>query len=188
MSLEKEVRLRNKKTDLQNLILGTVAITGVLTVGLVAPKVLGAMKRLGFLPHKRQKETILSSKNKLIQKGFLEYNKRGELRITQKGRVCLIKQTYLDRTKEKRPRWDKKWRVLIFDIPESRKMDRENLRHTLVGIGFMKLQDSVWIYPYDCEDLVNLLKADLEVGKEVLYMIVDALENDDSVKEFFLLK
>ena len=49
MSLEKEVRQKNRRVNLQNLILGTVSVAGVLAVGLVAPKVLGAMKKIGFL-------------------------------------------------------------------------------------------------------------------------------------------
>ena len=188
MSLEKENKKRNKKTNLQNLILNTVAKTGILTVDLVTSNVLKTMKKFGFLPHKRQKETIESSKNQLIKKGFIEFNKRGELRLTKKGKGYLIKQTYLNKLKIKKPKWDKKWRVLIFDIPETKRPDRENLRYFLISIGFMKLQDSVWIYPYDCEDLINLIRTDLEIGKDVLYMIVEALENDELVKEFFSLK
>lgn len=71
---------------------------------------------------------------------------------------------------------------------ESRKSDRENLRHTLISIGFMKLQDSVWIYPYDCEDLITLLKADMEIGKDILYMIVEALEDDKHFRKYFKLE
>lgn len=55
-------------------------------------------------------------------------------------------------------------------------------------IGFIRLQDSVWIYPYDCEDLLTLLKADLKVGKDLLYMIVDSLEGDAKIRLFFGLK
>lgn len=52
-------------------------------------------------------------------------------------------------------------------------------------IGFLKLQDSVWIYPYDCEELVALLKADFRIGKDILYVIADSLENDGWIKRHF---
>ena len=56
-------------------------------------------------------------------------------------------------------------------------------------IGFVRLQDSVWVYPYDCEDLIVLLKADFKIGKDVLYMIVDELQGDwERRKEFGLAK
>jgi len=88
----------------------------------------------------------------------------------------------------KRRRWDGRWRVLIFDIPEERKLLREKVRHTLVSIGFERLQDSVWIYPYDCEDLIALIKVDFQIGREVLYLIVDSLENDGHLRKLFGLK
>ena len=47
------------------------------------------------------------------------------------------------------------------------------------------MQDSVWVYPYDCEDILTLLKTDLGVGKYILYLIVDELENDKHLREFF---
>ena len=49
----------------------------------------------------------------------------------------------------------------------------------------MRLQDSVWIYPYPCEDLINLLKADFKVGKDLLYLIVNFIENDKWLKRLF---
>ena len=48
-----------------------------------------------------------------------------------------------------------------------------------------RLQDSVWVYPYDCEDILTLLKTDLGVGKDVLYLIVEEMENDKYLREEF---
>ena len=53
--------------------------------------------------------------------------------------------------------------------------------------GFLCIQGSVWVYPYDCEDLVALLKADLHIGKDVLYTIVEKIENDAWIKKHFNL-
>ena len=75
--------------------------------------------------------------------------------------------------------------MLIFDIPEKRKSLREKVRTTLVSLGFKRLQDSVWVYPDDCEDLITLLKADFRVGKDLLYLIVDTIENDRVLREYF---
>jgi len=84
-------------------------------------------------------------------------------------------------------RWDKKWRMLIFDIREERKNIREKVRRTLISLGFYRLQDSVWVYPYDCEDLVVLLKADFKIGKDLLYIISDEIENDEFLRKAFHL-
>ena len=53
--------------------------------------------------------------------------------------------------------------------------------------GLLRLQDSVWVYPYDCEDIVTLLKTDFGIGKHLLYLIVDELENDKNLREDFNL-
>lgn len=109
----------------------------------------------------------------------------GRLCLTRRGEA-LLRQWELRAQARKKPRkWDGKWRVLIFDIPERRKTLRSQIRRTLVEIGFVRLQDSVWVYPYDCEDFLMLLKADFRVGRELLYMIVDSLENDNHLRRSF---
>ena len=184
MSLERKV----KKANIQKVILESVKLAGLIGVAAVAPNVLSTMKRMGFITHSRQIESIKRSRDNLIKKGLLE-DKNDQLKITQAGKRYLCKCLSLGDNKElnKNKKWDGKWRVLIFDIPENRRFDRDNIRHALVSIGFMKLQDSVWVYPYNCEDLVSLLKADTETGEEVLYMIVEALENDEPIKKYFNL-
>ena len=54
--------------------------------------------------------------------------------------------------------WDKKWRLVIFDIPEKKKPAREALREKLKDLGFAKLQDSVWVTPFPCENEIKLIK------------------------------
>lgn len=177
---------KKKRKDIQKLILRTVAIAGVVGVGLLAPNVLGAMAKIGLRPNKRQKEFIATSRTKLVKRGFLEY-KDGKLRLTSTGEAKLRRLRLLEYRLKKPKQWDGKWRVLIFDIPENRKSLRNKIRETLVALGFVRLQDSVWIYPYDCEDILTLLKADFRVGKDMLYMVVESLEFDGSLRSHFKL-
>lgn len=53
------------------------------------------------------------------------------------------------RLKEREKRKDRKWIMIIFDIPEKRKQARELLRDALVDLGYQRLQQSVWVCPYD---------------------------------------
>ncbi len=184
--LEEASRKRSRRTNIQKLVLGSVAAVGAISVALVAPGVIGAMGKLGLIPSSRQLEIIKKSRSRLVARGLLVFQD-GFLRLTPKGERVL-RRLELHDFKLKRPkRWDKKWRVLIFDIPERRKSLRYKLRLTLLSIGFVRLQDSVWVYPYDCEDLITLLKADFKVGKEMLYLIVDSIENDGPLKTRFEL-
>ena len=184
--LERRSRKKTQRANVQKIVLTSVAAAGVLSVALVAPNVLGAMAKLGLLPSARQNEIIKRSRTRLVKRGLLVYQDN-KLRLTPKGEAVL-RMLELHEFRLKRPkRWDGKWRVLVFDIPEKRKKTREQVRKTLLVIGFIRLQDSVWIYPYDCEDLLTLLKADFKVGKDMLYMVVDQLEYDAPLKTRFNL-
>lgn len=184
--LEEKVRKRNRKANLKKFILSSVMAVGLLGVVMVAPNVLSAIKKAGFSPIKRQKESIKLSRDRLVKKGLLKYE-GSFLKLTQKGEDVLRRLELVNFQLKKPRRWDGKWRVLIFDIPEKRKMVREQIRTMLIRIGFIRLQDSVWVYPYDCEDVTVLLKADFKVGKDLLYMIVESIEYDTALRKHFSL-
>lgn len=183
-TLEASSKVKTRKKNIRKFVLQAVATAGVLSVAAVAPGVVGAMAKLGIIPTKRHKEIVKRSRQKLVEQGLLEY-KNQHLRLTGRGKVALRLISAEDFKLAKPKRWDKKWRVLIFDIKESRRALRNKIRNTLVAIGFVRLQHSVWIYPYDCEDLITLLKADFKVGKDILYMIVDELEYDSPLRKRF---
>ena len=127
-----------------------------------------------------------SSASKLSKKGLLRFNgKYYELTEAGEKKLRLLELQGYKLAKPKK--WDKKWRVIIFDIPEKKKNVREQVRNLFISAGFSRLQDSVWVYPYDCEDIIGLLKTDFGVGKNILYMIVDEIENDKYLREEFKL-
>jgi len=82
-------------------------------------------------------------------------------------------------------RWDKKYRIIIFDIKETRRGARDTLRIWLTQLGFIQLQRSVWVYPYECQEVVTLLKAHIHIGKDVLYLTADFIENDRWLRKAF---
>jgi hypothetical protein len=180
-------RSRTRKNQLQGIILDTISVVGILGLAVVAPNVVGAMSKLGMLPSSRQREVIKRSCDRMVRNGLLRWEKN-KLRLTAKG-ASTLRAYKIKNFETPRPRkWDGKWRVLIFDIPEYRGALRNKIRATLQLIGFMRLQNSVWVYPYDCEDLIALLKADFRVGKDLLYMIVDSIEQDKELRREFYLK
>ena len=184
-NLEKESRKRSRKANIKKIILQTIAGAGLVSAALIAPNVIDAMNKFGLIPNRRINAN--RSRDHLVQKGLLKYEGK-YLKLTQKGERELRHIELSDFSLKKPRKWDKKWRVLIFYIPESKRWLRDNVRKTLFTIGFIKLQNSVWIYPYDCEDLINLLKADFGIGKDVLYLIVDSLEYDARLRKIFGLE
>ena len=186
VDMGKELRLekRARKRNIQRIILQTIATAGVVSVGLIVPNVLSAMNTLGLVPYKRQGESIKNARKKLIQNRLICFV-GGRVQITEKGRRFLFANGQYTHLINRKKRWDKKWRVLIFDIPEKKRNLRNQIRKSLVSVGFMRLQDSVWIYPYDCEEYITLLKAEFKIGKDVLYMIVEELEYDKPIRLHF---
>ncbi len=182
--MEEKSKRRTRNQKLKLLVLGSIAIAGTLAVGLVAPNVLGAMGKLGLMPKLRQEEYIGGARRRLKKQGLLE-ERDGFLRITPKGETHLRSLSLSLAQPVKLKRWDEKWRVLIFDIPEKRKGLRARIREHLHAAGFIRLQNSVWVYPYPCEEFVALLKAELKVGKDMLYLIVDSLEGDRNMRKEF---
>ncbi|HVY72572.1 MAG TPA: hypothetical protein VG984_00770 [Candidatus Paceibacterota bacterium] len=177
---------KKTRVALQAVVLKTIATAGLLSVVLVAPNVIGALDKVGLLGGKKQFDSIQRARRNLIRKGLLTI-RDGKLRLTQKGEQRLEHLELLNYEIPKPKRWDRKWRILIFDIPERRKGLRDKVRQTLRRVGFAHLQDSVWIFPYDCEELVTLLKADFKIGKDMLYMTVELLERDAPIRDLFEL-
>lgn len=184
--LEERSRKRARKKNLQKIILESVAAAGVLSIALVAPNVIKALGKTGIIPNRRQKEYIGSSASKLVKRGLLVFDD-GRYKLTSKGENVLKRFEFADFKLKHPSRWDSKWRVIIFDIPEKKKKARNQIRYLLMRAGLKRLQDSVWVYPYDCEDILTLLKTELGVGKDTLYLIVEELENDRYLREEFSL-
>ncbi len=183
--LEKESKKRAQKENVQKIILSVIKNVGLLSVALISPSVVGAFSKLGVI--RKDNYWVKRSIDRLVEKGLIKFEKTENgifARLTTKGERRLY-QMY-DKGELPRPRkWDGKWRIIIYDLKEERKALREKLRRTIESFGFLKLQDSVWVYPYDCEDLITLMKADFKIGKDVLYIIADKVENDKFLKKEF---
>ena len=85
-------------------------------------------------------------------------------------------------------KWDKKWRIAIFDIPEKKKQAREALRRELKKLGFLELQKSVWCFPYDCNDAINFIAELFEIRENVRLLEVFKISHDADLKLRFGLE
>lgn len=190
-TLEKEARREHRKNYMQQALLSALGISGVLLVGALAPNVLQIVGGVGRNKYKLSYQ-VKSSASRLAQKGLVRFVDRGKkkyLEITEKGRLILeIEKQKAALQRRSKGRWDKRWRMIVFDIPERHRTTRNKLRTTLRTLGFVQLQGSVWVYPYDCEEIIILLKSDLHLGRAVLYSIVEKIENDAMLKEHFKLR
>ncbi len=192
-SLETDVRKRAKYEKIQDKTL------------LIIARLTSQSGRLMFVPDEalirrlKLKEgnnnpayKIREAFRKLNQKNLIMYRRTPygwSARLTSEGKRYAKKLELLDRIKLEKPaKWDKRWRVVIFDIWERRRPVRDKLRIMLKKAGFYKIQNSVWAYPYDCEELIAFLKVEMRLGSGVLYMIVEGIEQNQKIQSYFGLK
>lgn len=116
-------------------------------------------------------------------------NANGSVTVTVARRGMVRALTYqLDTMKLSIPeQWDKKWRVVIFDIPVKYNRTRDLFRMRLQQLGLYKLQESVYISPYSCFDEVEFLRELYGVPFTVRYLLLEKVEEDAFLKRHFHL-
>jgi len=87
--------------------------------------------------------------------------------------------------KKKKKKWDGRWFMVFFDVPEIQRNKREYLRRYLKELGFYQYQKSVYIFPYNCEKEVALIKKIVEGAKYMKYIIAERIEEEDKIKRYF---
>lgn len=118
---------------------------------------------------------------------YMKYNSDGTLTpvLTPEGRK--IARRYQTKSiKINRPKvWDKLWRVVIFDIPEKDRLLREGFRHSLKRLGFLELQKSVLVIPFQCEKELDFLISIYNAKKFVKKMLVKDIDEQERLREYF---
>ncbi len=89
--------------------------------------------------------------------------------------------------KKKEKKWNGKWFLVFFDVPEVQKNKREYLRKFLIKMGFYRYQKSVYLFPYECEKEVGLIKKIVEGAKYMKYIIAEKIEDEPKAKDYFKL-
>lgn len=191
-----KVELSSKKRRrvhyVRQTVLGVIGVAGILSVAMIAPNVFQALPHIMGKQKYRLAFQTKTAVGRLLVKGHIRFvtkNGKKHIEITDAGRRALaLEEAKAGRLAGTKHRWDKRYRMVIFDIPERRRGVRERLRRLMRECGFLCIQKSVWLSPYDCEELVTLVKAELHIGKDALYVIVDSIENDGWIKNHFGLK
>jgi len=76
---------------------------------------------------------------------------------------------------------------VIFDIPDRFKKAREALRKKLKDLGFIKLQESVFVLPYECENEINFIIEVFLIRSFVRFIRVKSFTNEEQVRLGFEL-
>ncbi|MEK7539519.1 MAG: hypothetical protein AAB595_02700 [Patescibacteria group bacterium] len=94
----------------------------------------------------------------------------------------------IDKLEIKKPiRWDKKWRVIMFDIPEKIRKLRDSLRIHFKEIGLIELQKSVFVYPYPCSQEIEFILEFYNARKHIRFILAEKIDNELHLKKKFNL-
>jgi len=106
--------------------------------------------------------------------------------LTEKGKLNTLNY-YFESMKIKKENWDGKWRIVSFDIPEKKRRGRDALRKKIKELGFCELQESLWVYPYECKNEIDFIIEYFNLRKYVRFAILNYIDNELHLKEIFKL-
>lgn len=109
------------------------------------------------------------------------------VKITKVGLVKALSYNLNTMHVQEPATWDKKWRVVIFDVPVKHNRLRDVFRMRLVQLGLYKIQESVYVSPYPCFDEVEFLRELYGISFTVRYLLVEKIEDDRGIKRHFKL-
>jgi len=185
-----------KRENLSKEILKEFLIAGGVMIASTSPYFLTR-----FLPklvkHVSYKSSNRKKKNRKFTNAFYYLKNRGLIKIkNRKGQIYIslteegkkrAGKYQIDELKIKKSRrWDKKWRVLIFDIQDKHKIKREALRGKIKELGLYQLQKSVWVYPYKFQKEIGLLRDFFGLNNDEMKVITAAeIEDDYIIRKFY---
>lgn len=193
----KAIRISPKTKDVLKLVGAGVMLTSLF----IAPGVAPGMKLILDLykEHEREKDlkewdkynlsrfrTMLKRlmKQKILEEKTLP-NGTTILTLTQKGNLRRLKYNIEDMQLTKPPKWDGKWRIVIYDIERLKNSQRDMFRRMLRKLCMLPLQKSVYVTPYPCESELTFLRSYFDVDNGVLFFRADSIENEELIRRYF---
>lgn len=176
--------------EIGKVILLTLAISGAIALTLVSPGFGHVMREIQKKKFKKYKPyRINQTLERLKKQKLISVHEKGdivEITLTDKGKTKVLSYK-IDEMKLKKGRWDNIWRIIIFDIPESKKTARNFLRSKMKELGFYTLQKSVLVTPWSCRDEIDFIKNFYEVGEFVNLVEARRFDGEEKVKKYFNL-
>lgn len=188
--------MKKEKGEIARIILERILLAGGIAIASTSPyfitRILPEIIKYSRY-RKKQKEIewkrFYNSFNYLKNRGYINIQHQGKqlyISLTEEGKMKAGRYQ-VDDLKIKKPfRWDKKWRILIFDIKEESKIKREALRGKLKELGLYQLQKSVWVCPYGFDKEIKILRQFFGLTSGEMKMIIACeIEEDGALKKHF---
>lgn len=154
-------------------VIKTLGFAGAISTALVAPNMTVLLE--SYMKHLDKKDARRTLHYLKYRKLVEVKEKNGEYyyKLTSKG-IAKFEKIILEELAISIPRkWDTKWRAVIFDIPKKHNSARPQFLYHLHILGFYKLQDSLWIHPFECEKQIGVLLKYFRLEPFVTYALIE---------------
>ena len=177
------------KNGTSEVILEILKVSGLLAMAVLAPNAIQLLKERrpvrDLAKARRQINRSLYYLNEKKLVGYVQKNGKDYLQITEAGRKRSLALELTNIQIQKTKYWDKKWRLVIFDIPSTFRIRAETFRRKLKELGFVMLQKSVWVYPYPCEDQIEILRDIYEIRPFIRMILAERIDGTKKLREAF---
>lgn len=166
------------------------ALGASLSAAMVAPNAIQALdkplrKLFARLDQHEQVREVQRVIRYMKQKGLLAGSYEHGLQLTRKAKERLIRNELETLSVTPQKTWDKRWRIILYDIPERQKSARDALGTQLLRIGCFQLQKSTWITPFPCRDDIVKICTHYDIDTYVTYFEALNLDNEKALLSRF---
>lgn len=182
---------KTTRNEIAKEILQVIGAVGLIGVALAAPNFIGALTQYRKFKKIYKNQQIKRSLLSMEKRGLVSMGKEGDrlvIKLTKNGKQKLLKYKIEDMKIKPQKKWDRKWRLVIFDIPVDYSQARGEFTRKLKEIGFRLLQKSVWVCPYPCEDEIDFLKEVYNIYPFVRVITAEKIDIKHDLIKYFKLK
>jgi DNA-binding transcriptional regulator PaaX len=148
------------------------------------------IKEIPYALQDIDRHNSLRSALTLRERGLITFRKNSvgvvEPVLTKKGKREAAKYALHETPTLRKEKWDGKWRLVVFDVPERERWKRDAIRYHLQEIGFYEVQRSTFVFPYECRDTIDKIVRLVECEDYVRYGELSRFDDKDLRKVFRL--
>ena len=184
--------MSNKKetSEAIDIILKLLALGSLTGVILAAPNAVQALDKplkvfFDKMDEREKARSLSKLKSYMKTQGLVRGDYSHGIELTKKAIKRLSKLDYKEMTIDSTAAWDGKWRIIFFDIPESKRAARVGFTRKIQSLGAQILQQSVWVHPFDCEEIIFKVAKHFDVLEWVTYVETAHISNEAELKKRF---
>ncbi|MFZ2303795.1 MAG: hypothetical protein WAV98_03350 [Minisyncoccia bacterium] len=125
-------------------------------------------------------------KNNMIR--IVNHNGHEVVELTSQGKKKVLDYDLENMQLETKKKWDGKWRIVMFDIPQTKKKARDAVSYKIKEIGMYPIQKSVFVFPHPCKDEIDFVGGIFGVRENIIYIEATHIDGAEKVKRHFKIR